>query len=166
TAFWVCISLPAQKEQHRFVTHAALLENKDYAGALEYLARHQPSDFPPSRRLEPNPYEYRVWHDLPPTVALLNSNTPAWIRERYLSHLTVTLSHYFTRYESFDDVAAMLSAMHKLPEGREWMLQHQVALTKVTTLHTANAASPAKSNILEILRSVGVAETNLDTLSK
>ena len=171
TVAWICVAWPAQEKQRRFVTHAALLKKKDYAGALEYLASYQAADFPPSRRLEPNPYEYRVWPDLPPTIALLNANTPPWIREKYFSHLTATLSHRYARYESFADVSAMFAAIENLPEGREWMLSNQVAIVRIlrgaspgtsSTLETMNA----RSNLLESFRRMGMTETNLSAFSK
>jgi len=125
---WGILAIPAQIEQHRFVTHSALVHKGNYSDALNYLAQFERRDFPPARRLEPNPYEYRVWRDLPPTIGLLNSNTPAWIRHVYLSHLTATLSHYFSGYDSLTNVSTMFSATEQLPEGREWLLTNQVAL--------------------------------------
>jgi len=168
---WICIALPPQKEQQRFVTHAEFLKREDYAGALKYLASHEARDFPPSRRLEPNPYEFQVWNDLPPTIALLNSNTPPWIRQKYLSHLTATLSHYYSRYESLTNVAAMYAAVENLPEGREWVLSNQVAIARSLTFRRSGTSSAtqearAESEILATFRRMGMAETNLNTPSE
>jgi hypothetical protein len=168
---WVVIAIQPQMEQQRFATHAALVEEQDYAGALAYMAKHQQADFPPGRRLEPNPYEYRVWQDLPPTIALLTPQTSPWIRQVYLHHLTEMLSHYFPRYDSLKDVADMWLAIEQLPEGREWVLKNQNALAKQgrrlgygqsetkgeSTLHT---------NILSTLRRMGMTEDNLSRLEK
>src|SRR5207248_1607407 len=117
---WAFITIQPQREQHRFVTHAALVDKGDYTTALAYLEKYKESDFPPGRRLEPNPYEYRVWVDLPPTLAGLTPETSPWIRRVYLNHLTATLSHLFARYDSLTNVAAMWLAIERLPEGRDW----------------------------------------------
>jgi len=165
---WTGIAVPSQQEQHRFVTHAKLVSEANYGGALAYLARYSRSDFPPARRLEPNPYEYRVWRDLPPTISLLTSNTPLWIRQLYLSHLTATLSHYHSNWDSWTNVAAMFSAIEQLPEGREWLLTNQQALVRrglnTYTLRidgSDTSAATARSNVLGTFRRMGMAETNL-----
>jgi len=167
------MAIPAQIEQHRFVTHAALVHKRNYSDALNYLAQFERRDFPPARRLEPNPYEYRVWRDLPPTIGLLNSNTPPWIRHVYLSHLTATLSHYFSGYDSLTNVSTMFSALEQLPEGREWLLTNQVALanrglgprdSSRESMQTAELS--ARTNILSTLRRMGMAETNLTRLAE
>ena len=168
---WAFIAIQPQREQYRFVTHAALVEKGDYAAALAYLAKHKQSDFPPERRLEPNPYEYRVWQDLPPTIAQLTSETAPWIRNVYLTHLTATLSHYYARYDSLTNVAAMLLAIERLPEGRDWVLTNQVALAGqgLGFSHSkpeSEAELTMQTNILNTLSRMGMSETNLDNIRK
>ena len=63
SAVWIAVAIPSQLEQERFMTHALLVRAGKYREAVNYLARHRPKDFPPSRRIEPNPYEYRVWRN-------------------------------------------------------------------------------------------------------
>jgi hypothetical protein len=157
-----------QNEQRRFVTHATLVETASYAKALAYLTQYEKSDFPRSRRLEPNPYEYRVWRDLPPTIALLTSGTPPWIRQVYLNHLTATTSHYYPQYDSLPNVAAMLLAIERLPEGREWLLTNQTAIARqglglrqATTESMGIAERIARTNILNSLSRMGMTDANL-----
>lgn len=174
TALWGAVAIGPQKEQHHFISHAQLVDKKDYSEALAYLTNHKPSDFPPSRRLEPNPYDYRVWHDLPPTIALLTPDTPEWIRQIYLGHLSATLSHYFSQYESLTNVAAMLSGIERLPEGREWLQTNQVALAhQGVGIERLGKDEPqesveliAKTNILATLTRMGMAQTNLTRLTE
>ena len=165
---WAVIAIRPQREQCRFVTHAALIDKADYSEALAYLAKHAQSDFPPGRRLEPNPYEYRVWQDLPPTIGRLTSETAPWIRHVYLNHLTATLSHHYPQYDSLTNVAAMLLAVERLPEGREWLLTNQVALARqgLGIRHGRKESMEAteliaRTNILSALSRMGMAETNL-----
>src|SRR5262249_21005475 len=129
--------------------------------------------FPPSRRLEPNPYEYRVWQDLPPTVALLKTDTAPWIRLVYLDHLSATFSHHYSRYDSLTNVAAMLSAIERLPEGKEWLHTNETALVRQGLgLHYSRSESPetaeliARTNILATLSRMGMAQTNLAKLNE
>lgn len=165
---WIAVAIPAQNEQRRFFHHARLIEKGDYSRALAFLTQHQPADFPPSRRLEPDPYELTVWERLPGTVALLSSNTPTWIRRLYLSHLKVTLSHYYSRYPSYTNVAPMISTLAQLPEGPEWLLANQDRIARqglgpgyLRTDADETAELNAHSNILATLTRIGFSETNL-----
>jgi hypothetical protein len=168
---WCGIAWPAQQKQQRFQQHAKLLAGKKYGEAMNYLGAHQRDDFPLSRRLEPNPYEYRVWDDLPPTVALLTMNTPAWIRATYLNHLSATLQHHSSRYDSLTNVAQMYAAIARLPEGREWLRTNETALARQQV--RGRRADPdaalerhAWTNLLASLRALGMSETNLTKLAE
>jgi hypothetical protein len=171
TMFWIAIAVPAQEEQRRFITHAKLMQEKDYAGALNYLSQHKPSDFPPSRRLEPNPYEYNVWKDLPPTFALITSNTPRWIRETYLFHLQKTFRHSYALYDSMTDVAQIYSSIEQLPEGRNWLLTNQDAVASRGLFGRMNSTTnevelTALSNLVATFSRMGMAQSNLDEITK
>jgi len=169
--FWAFVAIQPQREQHRFALHAALVAKRDYPGALAYLAKHRQSDFPPGRRFEPNPYEYRIWEDLPPTMAQLTSETPPWIRQVYLNHLTATLAHFYPRYDSLTNVAGMWLAIERLPEGREWVLTNQAAMARQglgfrQSKSESEAELTLQTNILSALSRMGMAETNLTNLNK
>jgi hypothetical protein len=168
---WALAAVQPQKEQHRFATHAALVEKRDYNSALSYLAKHKQSDFPPGRRLEPNPYEYTTWKALPPTIAQLTPATAPWIRQVYLHHLAATFSHFYPGYESLTNVAAMWSAIERLPEGREWLLTNQFPLARqgLGFRHSkpeSEAELTMQTNILSTLARMGMSETNLAQLAK
>lgn len=170
---WTLIAWPAQQEQKKFFTHTKLLKEQRYAEALAFLAKHEEHDFPASRRLEPSPFEHSVWEDLPPTVALLTTNTPLWIRQTYLSHLAATFSHHWMNYGSLTNVASMYATMEQLPESREWLRAHQGALARQTLRsrysggdESAEVEAAAHTNIINTLRRMGMAETNLVRLSK
>jgi hypothetical protein len=172
TLFWVLLAIGPQKEQHRFTIHSALIEKGAYAEALRYLEKHQQSDFPANRRLEPNPYEYRVWKQLPPTIALLKPDTALWIRHFYLNHLSATMSHYDSPYDSLTNVAAMLAAIELLPEGRPWFQTNETALARqglglryTRSDSTESAELMAKTNILQTLSRLGMAQSNLAQLA-
>lgn len=173
TVVWIAIAIGPQREQQHFVTHETLVSKSAYAEALAYLERYQQSDFPPGRRLEPNPYEYRVWEHLPPTIALLKPDTTPWIRQVYLSHLTATLSHHYSGYDSLTNVAAMVMAIEQLPEGRDWLQTNQTALARqgLGRWHAREDSTnlvelAARTNILETLSRMGMAETNLTRLTE
>jgi len=171
TGFWVIVAIAPQKEQGRFVNHAELIDKKAYSEALTYLGKHRLSDFPPGRRLEPNPYDYLVWNNLPPTIALLKPDSAPWVRHLYLNHLTAMTLHYHAGYESLTNVAAMLSAIERLPEGREWLQTNQIDLARQglgfrRAQHEPEGSAEliAKTNILETLTRLGMAQTNLAKL--
>jgi hypothetical protein len=172
-ALWVLIAISPQKEQRHFVTHTELVRKGAFAEALAYLGKHQKSDFPPSRRLEPNPYEIQAWQELPQTIALLTPETAPWIRHVYLNHLQTMSSHYYMNYDSATNVASMLSALERLPEGREWLQTNQSAIAaKGFGFHNSDTETnaftelSAKTNILETLSRMGMAQSNLALLSK
>ena len=165
---WIAIAWPAQLEQYRFARHARLIREERHSEALAYLGAFERDAFPPSRRLEPNPFEPRVWRHLPPTIALLNTNTPSWIRQTYLSHLAATFKHYWPGYDSPTNVARMYAAIEKLPESRAWLRSNEAALvvhgvqgrfSRGSEEHQASV-----TNILNTLQSMGMSETNLTKL--
>jgi hypothetical protein len=170
TIVWVIVAVPAQLEQERFFRHSTLVEGEHYERALNYLGRYQRSDFPAGRRIEPNPYEYRVWRDLPPTIALLTTNTPEWIRNVYLSHAAVTLTHHGRSYQSLTNVARMFAAMERLPQGRQWLRTNETALGlqslrgRYARPEDVSWDTNALTNIVSILRRMGMAETNVARL--
>jgi hypothetical protein len=164
TAFWVLIAIPAQQEQYRFRKHSALLNRGRYEEALTYLGKYAKRDFPAARRLEPNPYEYRVWAKLPPTVALLTTNTPGWIREVYLSHAAVMFRHPYSSQHAATNIAKVYSAIERLPEGRNWVKTNQTAVEKrITWLAATNASleSNASTSMMDTPRQTGTAATNV-----
>lgn len=124
---WVGIAIPAQKEQYRFFTHAGLIEQGKYRESVDYLTKHKPEDFPPSRRLEPNPYESRVFRQLPPLMEVLKPTDSAWIKEHYLDVVGAFLSHgyfYFGDEKGHKDLLTVLSAIEKLDPGQDWFLRN------------------------------------------
>ena len=152
---WTLIAQSPQQEQQRFAAHAKLVDEGSYSNALAYLAQHQPGDFPKGRRLEPNPYEHRVWEQLPPTIAQLTTNTPPWIQSTYLSHLSATLSHHFHRYKSSTPTTSMLLALTELPDGRQWILTNQEQVTKKLLFQVPFATNDAMK-VAQSLQRIGV----------
>ena len=127
TLAWITIAVPTQREQFRFIAHARLVKAGQYRESLDYLAAHSHDDFPPSRRLEPNPYEYRVWDQLPAVISELKSTDPAWVRKLYLDYLLATFSHYHLR-GTVSDWAKMFETIETLPEGKEWAARNREKL--------------------------------------
>lgn len=173
TAIWALIAWPAQREQQRFAIHAKLIHAKQYSDAIAFLAKHERRDFPPARRLEPNPYEYVVWEDLPPTIALLTTNTPPWVRDVYLSHLANTFIHHGPGYRSLTNVASMYAAIAQLPEGRDWMKTNETLLAQrglggryANRDDSSTNEAIALTSIVSSLRQMGMAQTNLSTLGE
>ena len=130
SAVWIAIAVPAQIEQHRFVTHARLIQGGKYRESVEYLAHFQRKDFPASRRIEPNPYNYRAWEDLPKIMASLQPMDPEWIRRLYLEDMEVLFSHYWLMCKP-DSLVLMFSALERLPEGKEWIKRNTSEMSKV-----------------------------------
>lgn len=127
TLAWIAIAIPAQREQLRFVIHARLVKAGQFRKSLDYLATRSRDDFPPSRRLEPNPYEYRVWQQLPAVISELKPTDPAWVRQLYLDYLLATLSHYHLR-GNVSDWAETFETIKTLPEGKDWAARNHEKL--------------------------------------
>jgi hypothetical protein len=91
----------------------------------------------------------------------------------YLGHMSATLTHYYSGYDSFTNVAPMLSAIERLPEGREWFQTNQTALARqglVIRYREPESMGEeeliAKTNILGTLSRMGMDQDNLDKLKK
>jgi hypothetical protein len=173
-SLWAFVAWPEQLKQHRHVKHRKLVTNERYAEALDFLGQHKRSSFPAGRRLEPNPYEYNVWDDLPPTIALLTSNTSPWIRELYLDSLNRTFVHHFPGYRSLTNVEAMYAAIERLPEGADWLKANESAIARHgfggrymgRNENDAAVAVTAQTNILNTFQRMGMSETNLARLKE
>lgn len=131
TVAWIAVAIPAQREQYRFVTHAKMVESGKYRESLDYLEHFTRRDFPASRRISPDPYDYKSWEQLPGVVAALKPTDPEWIRRLYLDHLGVLFSHYWLMC-SPAEVAKMFAALERLPEAKDWLERHQDQFYKIS----------------------------------
>jgi hypothetical protein len=133
TIVWVLIAIPAQIEQQRFLTHARLIERGAYRESIDYLARYSPHDFPPSRRLEPNAYEYRVYRHLPEIMNVLEAADPEWIRNLHLEQMEILFSHHWFG-EMTTEFLSMFLALERLPEPETWIERNREHLSKLKPL--------------------------------
>lgn len=150
-ALWAGIAILPQREQRLFVTHANLIETGRYRESLDFLRSHSPQAFPPSRRLEPNPYEYRAYEHLPRIIAHLHTDDPEWVRHLYLAHLQAFLGHHYSRSSS-TDYLGMLKALARIPGGTEWAQQNADGLRKLvktTAWGNKQLDSSANTELLE-----------------
>jgi hypothetical protein len=127
TAGWVAIATPAQLEQRRFNEHSGLVLNGSHRESLDYLRTKSKSDFPPARRLEPNPYEYRLWEHLPGVLATLRADDPAWVKEHYFGYMEIVFDHDMLR-GNLKEWANAFETMGNLPEGERWISRHRKEL--------------------------------------
>jgi hypothetical protein len=160
TAFWIAVAIPAQHEQKRFVAHASLIERGEYREAIDYLARHRPDDFPPSRRLEPNPYEFRVFKQLPKVMAALDASDPEWVRQLHLEQMETVLSHRRLRSDPAGFLEMFL-ALERLPEAESWIERNRAGLPKLRivmeTRHgLGSEAEEVERKLIEVLQRLGV----------
>jgi hypothetical protein len=166
--FWTAVAVQPQREQQRFVKHAAMVDSGQYRAALDYLAKLGRAAFPPGRRLEPSPYEYRAYDQLPGTIAVLQSSDPKWIRDVYLDYAGRLFDHYFLRLEP-TNAAAMFAGMARLPEGREWVERNRAKLRKLSWASTRDTNQLAQqSAVAALLKGMGANATDLefDTANK
>jgi hypothetical protein len=174
SGLWVGVAWPEQIKQRRFIEHRQMLSKELYADALTYLNQHERNFFPATKRIEPSPYEYDVWNDLPPTIALMTSNTAPWIREMYLDSLSRTFIHNSAGYRSLTNVVAMYAAIERLPEGADWMKTNQYAIAEQgfggrfmgQNEDDAVIAAAAQTNIFNTFQRMGMSESNLARLRK
>jgi hypothetical protein len=127
---WVIISLPAQKEQQHFAAHAGLIDQEKYREAIDFMARWGPDAFPPSRRIEPNPYEYSAFDRLPIVLSVLQLSDPEWIRQTYVGYLTPLFSHYWFRGDGLA-LLRIVEALERLPEGRRWITENPASVARL-----------------------------------
>ena len=162
--FWTAVAVRPQREQQRFVKHAAMVDSEQYRAAVDYLAGLGRAAFPPGRRLEPNPYEYRAYDQLPGTIAVLQGSDPKWIRDMYLDYASRLFDHHSLRIET-TNAAAMFSGMARLPEGRAWVEQNRTKLHKLRFDETAGDTNELaqRQAIVALLTSLGAEAKDLET---
>jgi hypothetical protein len=168
-AIWIAIAVPAQIEQYRFVTHAKLIETGKYRQSVDYLSHYTRKDFPASRRIEPNPYEYQVWEQLPNIMAVLQPSDPEWIRRLYLEHMDVMFSHYGLECGP-SELVQMFAALERLPEGKDWIERNYSELSKINMAMMVRMgnepdrkSTPAAQQLTNVLQRLGV---DLSTLKQ
>lgn len=130
---WALIAVPAQREQARFLTHARLVKAGKYREAIDFLTHYRQKDFPASRRLEPDPYEIKVFESLPATMKVLRSDDPEWIHKLYLDYLTIMFRHqgaYFYGY-SPNAYAQALASLNQFPAGSNWIRLNSDSLARL-----------------------------------
>jgi hypothetical protein len=149
---WIGISIPSQIKQQRFVTHARLVGETRYRDSIEYLVRHAPGDFPASRRLEPDPFEFRSFEQLPGVVAELRPDDPEWVRQLYLSHLSAFFNHrhFYGPGDSPAAFARMFGALEKLPERQQWIEANRERLPILMPLLDAYGDPQARSGVNQL----------------
>lgn len=152
---WIAIAIAPQREQARFKIHARFVEDEQYRESLDYLARHSRGDFPPSRRLEPNPFESGAFHKLPKLVAELRSTDPVWVRRLYFDYLTALFSHHYLDSNPAD-LVKMFSAFPSLPEASSWIAQNRSELEKLKGKLTYKTDKLAETNLEDTLRKLGI----------
>jgi hypothetical protein len=167
--FWTAVAVRPQREQQRFVKHAAMVEAGQYREAVDYLAKLGREALPPGRRLEPSPYEYRAYDQLPETIAVLRSSDPKWMRDMYLDYAGRLFDHYSVRLGA-TNAAAMFAGMSRLPEGRQWVEQNRTKLRKLRFDRTAGDTNEVARQqvVVALLTSMGAEAKDLeaDTAAK
>jgi hypothetical protein len=129
---WIAASIPAQREQARFVRHARMIEKRHYRESIEFLARYDIKDFPPARRIEPDPYDAGVFWQIPKVVAALKPTDANWIQKVYLDHLSVAISHGVVSMSRDPEVfAETVEALGRLPDGPTWCQRHRTSLRQL-----------------------------------
>ncbi len=165
-AFWALLALLAQPAVHRSAHLDALVDDRKYPEALEYLRRQRPDRFAPSRPLPPKGYEFRTTEELAGLLSNLHTNDPAWIQDHLLGRLDVMAASQRPRWnkpknpdvpspEDYwvwkpEKVELILTNILKFAAGREWIQRHGAFVEAVrqrsqqesgrTPVHTNNAA--------------------------
>lgn len=165
---WLIIAIPAQLEQQHFRAHAVMIESGKYRESVEFLGRHSRNDFPPARRLEPNPYEHRAFEQLPKVIAALQPTDPEWVRTVYMSHMEVLLSHRYMPGGPLAMTEVMLT-LERLPEGREWVARNRNKVIGAThgmtyRFHDGSDAEQiaAAVELTNVLRRLGIDLAQID----
>lgn len=168
-AVWAGLSVVPQLEQHRFVTHARLLDQGSYRESIDYLVRHNEKDFPASRRLEPNPYERRVFQQLPETIAVLRPTDTEWIRRVYVGHLDAMFSH---RWISADAsvYTKMFVGLERLPEAKAWVDRNRTNIGRMqlreSSAMTEEKRVEAAGKLRTALERLGFSEKDLEEVPR
>jgi hypothetical protein len=127
-AFWTLASIKPQQEQRLSQEAVRLEKEKNWAGLVSFLSKHEAHEFAPSVPLPPAVYEYSSWERISSVLAELSPATPAWIRRLYLSRLEELLSlddyrRFLIRNSDGGDKTfsaigdRIFSALEKLDEG-------------------------------------------------
>lgn len=174
TLAWSAVAVVPQQELERNHTFEKLIHNRDYRGALDYLMQYQPTDFSPSRRIPPDPYQPGINHrqmffrDFPQIFRLLDIATPEWIRQRYLDYFEFVLTRHRHYHFGLDNTLAIFKALETLPEGKDWVRRNcsQLKSSELFTNWIKNPPTTDEGHALTaILQRLGiVAEADANVL--
>jgi hypothetical protein len=144
---WGLIAIRPQQELSHTAAVETLLREGRAREALDYLGKHQASDFSPARALAPRPYERELFDQLPACFAAVQTTDPAWVHNHLLQRLDQMVSHYrlihtrgrvpkdWTIEDQIEDMADGMSwigqkarglvwifdGLERIPDGRQWL---------------------------------------------
>ena len=133
-AIWIAVALPQQAKVARNAEIDRLVEQEDYVGAVALMSNYSPDQLAPSRQLPPKAYELSIFEELPPMLAAMNEQTPAWLQEHLLMSLGIMHSHLEQAIHSHDMILTyfrddlrpethvrMFEGIRKTDAGQAWL---------------------------------------------
>jgi len=130
-AFCAC-AIPFQIQLGRNEHLDTLVTDEKYGEAMEFLKSQNPSAFAASKILAPDPYSLLVFKALPPMIALLNHETPNWIKEHYLRSAEIMFGHADESFHAWmhthNHYAELLQNLHQLGDPNNMIGKRKTAL--------------------------------------
>jgi hypothetical protein len=129
---WTGVSLPAQQEQKLSREAKELAAEKNWAGLLTFLSKHEKSDFSPSRALPPAIFEAGITGELPDLFAGMSSQTAPWVRSHYLQRLgrLLSMADYRKRF-NYVEAGRLVTSLGGLEEGPAFAKEHESLLREI-----------------------------------
>jgi len=120
-ALWSVAAIGPQKQLRNNFDYDRLVAAGRYDEAMTFLITRKPEEFSHYKRFAPDPYASEVWEHLAGCLDRIDSDSPAWVRSRYLYHVEGALSHWVGH--GWNDhrlpvYISILEFLDRVPEGR------------------------------------------------
>lgn len=151
---WILIAIGPQKELALVSGYEKRLAAGETRAALDILNRGTLEQLSRSRVLPPKPFEHSVFRELPAVISELRNSDAKWVREYFVGHLEIAVSHYrlrwsteerwlemgqVDRYEKVREnweffgpdstgILKLLTGLNRIPEGKAWLEDNELLL--------------------------------------
>jgi len=152
--FWVVVAIVPQRELVNSVAVERMVASGQARAALDYLGRHERTDFAPARTLPPKAHESELFEQLPACFDEVQSADPTWVRRHLVGRLDEMMVHYGPRWKRKTRLASLppeeqiqhivdgvkwlgpdaegllklVNGLERIPEGQAWLATNKTFL--------------------------------------
>ncbi len=155
-------AVPAQIEMRRYVAVDDLIANKDYQGAIRFLATHHADQFPPTHAIPPDPQRVgaHARSHMLGIIAALEKDDREWIRSRYLGYVGILMGKgnnpmQRLELESYAGELARLGETDSFARSHAEALAWQAEITR-RLLEGRRTDDPEHADLAAVYASLGI----------